>query len=412
MRTESDCANQSAKYNEATMNSQLIHEIHSGVINYPVIRKAMDEGRARDIGQEKKADGKPCFIIGSGPSLDDAIPHLKTWEGGIICSPSQAVTLMHFGIEPTHIMILDPFHYWDDLKEFDWSKTKTKLIVQPGAWPDTVENWPNEMLLYRSNVGREDSFYSNEQNMMYTRREGQRVAKFHVMIPTQITLFACSPPCQLFCAQVLGYGPIFLAGCDFGYHAGKLRFSGWKDGELKNNALPEEIPADWIEGYNGVMTDEMQLYYKKNFLSSCRLSLQNIVTTDHGLISELPYTDIETVVRKKGRDIKGFTRPELIDSLETYLAKVGTFVVTADAKGMSWIESTDPMKEIPGYINAINHKYICEQCGATATAPDDGTDYTGNECLKCKGKIKIQYPTNLERNMKRIAKLIDGNSKD
>ena len=406
MKTESDYGNQSADYNKNTISQQLIHEIHSSTINYPVILDAIKEGRARDIKDEKKLDGEPCFIIGSGPSLDAAIPHLKNWKGGIICTPSQATTLMHFNIEPSHILILDPFHYWADISEFDWSKTRTKLITQPGAWPDLIKNWPNEIILYRSNVGRPDSFYAEEQKMMYTIREGDRQAKFHVMIPTEITLFACSPPCQLFCAQVLGYGPIFLAGCDFGFHDGKLRYSDWKDGKINNHPFPTEFPDDWVEGFNKVITERKQLYYKKNFLSSMRLSLQNIVTTDHGLISELPYADIETVVRKKGRDIKGFNKKQLIESLEQYLAKVGTFVVTAVGKGMSWIESENPMVEIPDFIDNLNRQYICDKCGTQSTAPDQ-VDYTGRVCRKCGDKIRIVHPVDKEANMKRIAGLIE-----
>ena len=172
--TESTLRLSSSNYNEGTRQSQLIHEELNSAINRPIIMDRVAKGTARDLDEEPKHEGEMCFIIGSGPSLDDSIVHLKNWEGGIICSTSHALTLMYHGIEPSHIIALDPFSAWEETKGIDWSKTKTKLIAHPGVWPDLIENWPNELLLYLQNAGDPAGYYNTTQKHMYTTREGKR----------------------------------------------------------------------------------------------------------------------------------------------------------------------------------------------------------------------------------------------
>jgi hypothetical protein len=163
VRTEAKVRSDSTLYNKATQERQLIHEQVNTAYNHHTIVEAFKSGRARDIGDEPKATGIPAIIIGSGPSLDYSIQFMKEWKGGIFCSSSQACTLMYYGIEPTHIVALDPFSSHEEISSIDWSKTKTKLIVHPGVWPSMVDYWPNEMLMYIECLGKPDSFYADIQ---------------------------------------------------------------------------------------------------------------------------------------------------------------------------------------------------------------------------------------------------------
>ena len=68
-RTEATLRSDSNKCNSGTMLKQLVHEIYNSTQNHPVLSKAIDEGRARDISDEPKVEKIPAIIVGSGPYL-------------------------------------------------------------------------------------------------------------------------------------------------------------------------------------------------------------------------------------------------------------------------------------------------------------------------------------------------------
>jgi len=425
MRRESDVRSNSSLYNQGTKEKQLIFEERATVVNFHTLWNAYHEGRARDISDEPKEKNTPCIIVGSGPSLDDEIPYLKDWTGGIMCTTSHALTLMKHGIEPTHIVALDPFCTWEEIEGVDWSKTRTKLVCHPGVWPSLIEKWPNEYLLFRENSGRNDSFYSGVQKRMYTWTEdnghGIRFPIFHFMIKTEITLFACSPPMQMYVAQVLGYGNIFLCGVDLGFHSGKERFTSWevKDGEWVEVPHPLEDDTATIIGNNGVLTQDIHLYYKKNFLSAWRLSKQTVYSCDHGLITEAPYRPIDLVVRHQGKHPKHFpkqTEEYVASRLEPYLAGVGAYVIKT-SNGLAFVEALDAEKDLPAYMGSILQQYQCTTCHSQAQG-NDAKDHSGEDCPACTeqkkinpaipvGKLKRRAEVDIDANMKRIRMMIE-----
>jgi hypothetical protein len=373
---ESTIRTESNKYNMGTKNAQLIHEIVNSAANWKPIIDKIKSGQARDISDEPKVINKNCFILGSGPSLDDSIQYLKEWEGGIICTTSHALTLMYYGIEPTHILVLDPFCRWDEIKGVDWSKTRTKLITHPGCYPDMIENWPNEILLYLQNAGRTDSFYQNEQQKMYSWRDGDfRQSVFHFYIRTAITIFACSPPMQLFVGEVLGYEKFFLAGCDFAYHTDKDRFTDYILKETNN----EFEPIKWdkhehlfnpnnpnlVKTNSGLLSEPIHLYYLKNLISAWRLCHKTMYTTDHGAMIQVPFHDIKAVIKKQG-DFPKQTIPFVDSICDKYLSSTGAYVVET-SKGVSFVEAIDYEKELPLFMKQVMSRYICNECHANLT---------------------------------------------
>jgi len=414
MCNESNLKTNSSDYNMGTKNFQLIHEVLNSAMNWKLIVDKIKSGQARDVSDEPKIAGnKACFIIGSGPSLDDAMEHLKGWEGGIICSTSHALTLMHFGIEPTHIVMLDPFCCWNEIKGVDWSKTKTKLVTHPGCYPDLIENWPNDILLYIENSGRTNSFYQDEQMKMYSWRDGDfRRSTFHFYIRTSITIFACSPPMQLFAGQILGYDKFFLTGCDFAFHTDKDRFTEYvvkENGEWEKHEHLFKA-EDWpklIYTNNGLPTLEIHLYYKKNMISAWRLCQETVYTTDRGAITEIPYHDIKAVVKKQG-DFPKQSKWFIEDTSEKYMESVGVFAINTD-HGMSFVEARDPMNELPHFMKEIMKKYTCDVCHMGLKC-DDEINHTDIECPVChKGKLHRDVTIDIEENMKRIVSRLPKN---
>lgn len=429
--TESTIRSDSSKYNAGTLYKQLIHEEINSAMNFAPIVRAFEEGRARDIGAEPKVDKMPALIIGSGPSLDHSIKYMKDWKGGIFCSTSHALTLIRNGVIPTHIVALDPFSLWDEIKGIDWKKTNTKLVLQPGVWPTLMENWPNEVLLYRQNLGRPDSYYATTQKRMYSGRVeaglGIREPEFHFYIPTEITLFACSPPIQMFIADILGYGNMFLAGVDFAFSKTIERFTGYTIKEEPLNTIYDPFyamkhPEIWDEHAspfvktdqtiytnNGLPTHPIHLYYKKNMLSAWRLSCQTVYTTDNGAITEIPYASIEKVVRKQGKDFPLQSKKFVSTSAEKYLASVGAFVVETET-GVSFVEAVNAAHDITCYMYDLNSQYFCDKCGINIKSTSDKTpslpdlaDHMGEQCPSCKeGKLKHSHVVDIPGQIKKF----------
>jgi DNA-directed RNA polymerase subunit RPC12/RpoP len=431
---ESTIKAESNMYNQGTKSAQLIHEIVNSAYNHKPIIDKIKSGQARDISDSVKITGnKNCFILGSGPSLDDSIQYLKDWEGGIFCTPSHALSLMYYGIEPTYILILDPFEQWGDLSGVDWSKTKTKLITHPGCYVDLIENWPNEILLYLENAAKPDSFYQDEQQKMYSWRTGDfRKSTFNFYIRTAITIFACSPPMEMFAAEILGYEKFFLAGCDFAYHSDKQRFTDYtiKEASKISDEIIElsnrfNVPIDknynnieWekhehpfnpdnpnlVKTNSGLLSESIHIYYLKNLMSAWRLCGKTVYTTDHGAMIQVPYHDIKAVIKKQG-DFPLQHRPFINKICDAYLASTGAYAIETN-HGVLFVESMDYEKELPLFMVDIMKRYHCATCGASMNS-NDSLPHDGDDCPNChKGKIQRSVNIDSEMNMNRIRESI------
>ena len=439
INNESTYRSQSNQYNALTTSKQLIHEEYNSGRNLAPIMKMIDEGRARDLDDEPKVDKKPVLIIGSGPSFDYAVEHLKEWRGGIICSPSHALTLMYHGIEPTHIVALDPFESWDEIEGVDWSKTRTKLVTHPGVMPSLFEKWPNDILLYRQSLGRSDSFYATTQLHQYSWRSGTREkGEFKWMIRTEVIVFACSTPLQLFVSDRLGYGIPFMVGADFGYHSGKARFTSYTVKEPSKlvavgNAPAVDIPIQWerhehpfvmpekgsteyddtVRTNNGQLTSRVLLFYKKNTISAWRLLERTCYTTDHGTITEMPYMDIGKVVRTQGRAAKERSKGWNLRAADRYLASIGAFVLVTKANGKNFIEVTDPISDLSRYMVEMMKNVACGNCGLTGKIEREAGDdveaqIAQQACPRCGMKeMKRANEYDMGENLTRIALLLE-----
>lgn len=414
----------SDEYNRGTIQKQLVHEQINTAENWHLIVEAIKSGRARDIDDEPKVDKVPCFILGSGPSLDNSIAYLKDWKGGIICTTSHALSLIRYGIEPTHILVLDPFCIDKEIEGIDWSKTRTKLVAHPGVHPSILKCWPNEILLYIQNNGRADSFYKNVQKIMYSHREGEdlRNPVFHYYIRTEMLIFACSPPMQLFVADKLGYGNIFLAGCDFAYHTDKARFTNYtvytpERSISSGNSVNIIVPPVWEEHKhlfnkndkmqitnNGLFTEEVHLYYKKNMISAWRLCGKTMHTTDHGAMPEVPYADIKKVIRKQGLGFPVQSKKLINKITERYLASVNAYVVEAES-GIVFVESTNYEKELLAFMSGFKNQYKCSKCNIQVQG-NDNKNHLGEICPSCKeGILGYANKIDIDYNMKKFEHL-------
>jgi hypothetical protein len=258
---------------------------------------------------------------------------------------------------------------------------------------------------------------------------------FHYYIKTEITLFACSPPAQMFAASVLGYGTMFLAGVDFGFDAKLSRFTnytkkrdpqpisaikrifGYKEGDIgiweeHKHETPPNYDGPPMDGNmhpdtivlsnNGLLTQSVHVYYKKNFLSAWNLCGKTIYRMGHGIMTEVPEVKVEDVMARQGYGYTTQPQAYIEEQSENYLATVGAFVLNTSA-GKLFIEAKDPENDLVAYMKGMRSRYVCDICGIHLTHPELDVDHSGDLCPRCqRGHTKHEIEVDIESNMARI----------
>jgi DNA-directed RNA polymerase subunit RPC12/RpoP len=162
-----------------------------------------------------------------------------------------------------------------------------------------------------------------------------------------------------------------------------------------------------IECNNGLYTHPIHLYYKKNFLSAWRLCCKTIYTTDHGIITEIPFMDMNDVLKCQGYKLKQQGIPYIAEHAENYLASVGAFIIETN-KGLSFVESAAPLTDLPQFMQQVNRRYACNQCGIRVNADKDDPKPEELKCTHCVGGIFIrEAEIDIENNMRRILDKMD-----
>ena len=177
---------------------------------------------------------------------------------------------------------------------------------------------------------------------------------------------------------------------------------------------PEQADAKLMKTENGLWTRGMHLYYKRNMLSACRLSLQDVWTTDHGAITELPYADSEVVVAKQGDVGKAWTDERKKKAYERYMAILGAWIIEAEPPengskpGINFVESDNPSVDIYMFMLQMRQAYKCTECNLGLQA-NDHAEHAGSKCPRCgaeKGLVRV-HDIDVRKNMNRIWNLHD-----
>lgn len=389
-KTEMNLKQSVRDYNESTKKVILPIEIKHSYYNHKRIWKDInDTHKGYDLGAiEFPKDNGPALIIGSGQSLDKAGPLLKDWKGAIFCSTSQATTLCYYGHPPEYIVALDPRLAVSELSYIDtWDNKDSVLIAHPCISPVVLDFWPNKIFYYR---------IMEPTSPFYT----ETLAQSYDFISLYLFLFSCAIAGQLGLAKVMGYDPLYLVGCDFGAPNDIYRYTSyrwkttsmnglyplknekgqdiWKRGtftldtvpqdfqlikrnleieELKPSPLPKERA---VLCNNGVFSDAIQVYYKRSVMCVARLDMSNIINTStEGIITEFPEASIEEVIEKQGEGLKDryYTMTQKRQVYDEYLATQNTFVIEFKDGSLRYIESKNPLVEMPVFLKGMEQHY-------------------------------------------------------
>jgi len=371
----------SEQFNAQTDIRHYSNDVRFSFYNHHDLTEALASGRAVDLANVPKQTKKSVMILGSGPTLDEALPLMKDWEGDIICSTSQAVTLLAWGREPEHIVALDPDSHSSEIAPLDkWEGLKTILHMHPGVTPDLVQKWKGPISLFRK-LQPQAPFYAGEQAIGYSPLGPFRDGRYwgnesQLSITAQVPMLACVLPAQIAVAKHIGYSQQVLVGADFSFPGDKQRFTSkaWEDGKWVDHE-PGSLD-DYLNQFqastdpivetelDGLKSTAMQIFYSHQTVIAWRVVESNIINASHaGLLRMFPHVPIDEIVRRGNKGVKGFTLPQIRKVAEEHLAKQNIYFICV-GNGIMPHEFKDPLHELPRILPKIKAQLEASGRGA------------------------------------------------
>ena len=315
-----------------------------------------------DLAKLKGKFSGPVIVCGSGPTLDDALPRLKDWKGAVICATSQAPTLVYHGVHPDFIEAIDPrIEDWEI--KAPWDYKKTRFIGCPTIRPAMFDRWAGRKYLFRT-------FEPNVE--LY----GKILPFAYIDVTAYTYPFGAVIPLMITHAHFLGFGPIFLVGCDFGYPGEKCTFAHynylgrgrWR--KEPNQTLAERMEACRVEDEkgptnnvfvktrNGTMSEMLHVHYRNQVLRVMAFDLCEVFCVPGGIITaeQMPYISLDQLLDWQGRVPEDWHRtPEqILRAVTKELMKIGIYVVEHGAGGRSMASLKNWHRELKLVIDVMN----------------------------------------------------------
>jgi hypothetical protein len=156
----------------------------------------------------------PAIVLGSGPSLDNALPLLRDWKGALFATGSNAKCAARFGRRPDYIGVFDAgASVYGQLYGHDWRGST--LLTNPCSEPSVINLWRRRRWprLYYT-MGYEGMQWFDEM-----------LPSLYPEIGVSLMNAGCTSNNLVQAAWFMGYGPIFLVGMDFAFTRQRYRCS-------------------------------------------------------------------------------------------------------------------------------------------------------------------------------------------
>ncbi|MDD5391088.1 MAG: DUF115 domain-containing protein [Gallionellaceae bacterium] len=351
---KADVTASNAKYAGGALKREILNSYY----NHPLILHDFITGRGRNLDGAQPGSRGPALIIGSGPTLDDAHDLVRGWNGGLFCSSSQAVTMLALGKRDFQCVVVDVKTLSNEFMPLDAFDGKgVTMITHPGMEPEVIQCWRWGKLYFRIIV-------HNMQHYI----EALPIA--YPMIRTTLYVYGCVAASQIMIAKLMGYNPLFLIGCDFGYPDDRARFSGfhWEGGAWVRD--PPSGPPRYtlhpkVTYRNGCVSDHFQSYYKQTFMNSWRLTLADMWKVgSKGGLYEVPSIDPAYLLETQGNipsDRYILSNKDKQDICERYLLQFGTYAFEFPNGQVEFVLFGDEEKELPLYVKAMNDAFLAQK---------------------------------------------------
>lgn len=289
-------------------------------INYEFIRKRFEfENWDLHTYKQRNHIKDYAFILGSGPSLDKALPLLKDWEGDIYCSSSQLLSLAENGITPSACFMIDSDPNMSYLVK-DVDTSEISLITNPCMDPEVLKAWQGPIYFFRMwDPG--DPLFNEFCPAIYTNVNNKKAAELNK--PFGVTSYVMNGGCvvntMIAVIPQFGHKAVFLSGVDFGFPGGIRRATEYRI--LENKVITEppktiNLENAPYEGSEKIRTDKVSIFYKYSTLQLYGLDQPCLISCSDGILKEVPYVHPEEVIAQQGDVLT----PDLLDPEKRYLA--------------------------------------------------------------------------------------------
>jgi hypothetical protein len=231
----------------------------------------------------------------------------------------------------------------------------------------------------------ETAFYGNTQLVGYTTFPNHPklhspdnpiemfdiIRSSNILIKTEVVMLSCVINAQFFVAKMMGYGAQYLVGVDMSYPENRYRFTSWgyTDGKWRENkAKPLDqiiaerptMEARHTISKEGVATDRVMIFFKRNVMTAWRLELADLINTYTdkekgiiGILRELPAAYLPDVIASEGRftkKVRSIPNKEKARRSEQYMADQDTYCVPF-SQGFRFVESPNPERELVIFLD-------------------------------------------------------------
>jgi len=324
--------------NTGVLASWLPRWIWSCAANFDTIRIEFEtqQKRVHDLAEYKAKGRGAAVIVMAGPSLTKNLPLMKDCKIPIFASETMASPLAYHGRPPEYIMNYDGGAARLFLNNYKWKNST--MIVHPAASALVIRWWKWEKIYYltmhvpqlESNKIRPtwqlNQLIEYVNQSMYGKEFFETIQPLlYPYITARILNAGCVANNAIQVAHFMGYDPLFLVGCDFGYpentsqtheYTIPRRFPLepewiWKKRWVGiERPTVEELPRDVFMADNGILTTEEQVEYKIAMMSVYKIDRPQLIDCSEGIISELPKANFAEVVKRNGTGYEGQYRTD------------------------------------------------------------------------------------------------------
>jgi len=269
----------------------------------------------------------PIIAVGSGYSVDRAIPFLKKWKGEIITGNSNVYSLLNNDIVPDYVCAYDAHpSVADHLTKYkQWPKSIT-LLTHPHIHPRLIRRWKGPVKFFRRCWPGLEYF---EWILMLRYSE---LLCAHGGINIGMRFRGCVLNNEIQCAHLMGVPgrPIYLIGADFGWRPGAKNrcTSYYPKGDGKTFRRVESTPLSatgedkkqlTIDRNGWQFVNDMDMFKRHMYemlLTAPRSPYGPLTLIDcsEGSLEELQQASIEEVVSTDGKikrrdaeqDVRGY----------------------------------------------------------------------------------------------------------
>jgi len=322
--------------NQGILSAWLPRWIWSTAANHDGIRREFEAGKKFSLADHKQKHKGPAVIVGAGPSLTKHLPILKDCKIPFFVPESMASVMSYNNRKPEYITAYDGGRALLFLEKENWKNST--LLTHPAVVAPLLRWWKWKKLYYlmmhvpRVDLAKIQPNWTMNELVEYVQNQSVGKEFFSLINPllfpyitTRILNAGCVANNMIQIAHFMGYDPLFLIGCDFGYPGDISRTyyyeipwrlpleprwiwkKRWKEihpGKLGELCRPIHISN------NGIKTTEEQVEYKIALMSVYKLDKPQLIDCSAGIITELPKADFREVVKRDGKGFEGIYRTD------------------------------------------------------------------------------------------------------